>query len=677
VSKHPGSDYRPDIDGLRAIAVLAVVAYHAFPGHLSGGYIGVDVFFVISGYLISSILLRDIVTGQFSILKFYSRRVRRIFPALFVVLLSCAIFGWVRLSGEEYQALGKHIAAGAGFVSNLVLWTESGYFDASAETKPLIHLWSLGVEEQFYLFWPILLYLFAMRRRLLPLAFGCVILGSFIVNVHEIRTDPVAAFYSPLSRFWELIVGATIALIDLRPDTRLGRIAGGILGAGNGLGRQLASLIAGALIIGSCLFLTASFAFPGWWALLPVSGAALAILAGPGAWFNKLVLSQRYAVAVGLISYPFYLWHWPLLSLSLTLAPGHPAWWVRAACVVLAFVLAAITYQFVEKPVRFRWSPRTAVTALLAGVGALGIFSGVALATAGLPNRPVARAFAEPERLRREDEQLRQQYHSQTQHCGSQTWVVGTAKLECTSFQFDAPGKRIVIWGDSHAAAWAPVFLQIAREHQDSVVEFSVTGCPPLLHVRKTDNDGEHFCDQFGMPEDVVASIHNYHPDLTVVVARWDMYASGWRRDGKLQESYTHFLTSMPSGNATQETSQQALLESFPKTIDALLAATTGQILILRTPPLLPHNIYPDEVRFPQTLLQPRSEHEQREAFVKNLLAQRADVPRVRVFDPADFFCPTDCVALIDGTPMYSDDNHISALGSLKFEQAMSAFVRP
>jgi len=211
--EHP--KYRPDIDGLRALAVLSVVLYHAhaFPKVLKGGFIGVDIFFVISGFLISTIIFSGLERGSFSFFDFFCRRIRRIFPALLLVLISCYAFGWFVLLADEYKQLGKHIAAGAGFVSNFVLWTESGYFDAGAETKPLLHLWSLGIEEQFYIVWPLILW-WAWKKKFNLFTITLVLaFFSFGLNLAKYRVNGVADFYSPQTRFWELLAGALLAYI--------------------------------------------------------------------------------------------------------------------------------------------------------------------------------------------------------------------------------------------------------------------------------------------------------------------------------------------------------------------------------------------------------------------------------------------------------------------------------
>jgi peptidoglycan/LPS O-acetylase OafA/YrhL len=220
IPSHPAEQlthpkYRADIDGLRALAVLSVVSFHAFPNMLKGGFIGVDIFFVISGFLISTIIFENLERDSFSFVEFYSRRIKRIFPALLLVLIACYTFGWFVLLADEYKQLGKHIAGGAGFVSNFLFWKESGYFDNAADTKPLLHLWSLGIEEQFYIVWPLLLW-FAWKQRLNLLTITLtVLIISFALNINKVHSNVVAVFYSPQTRFWELLTGSVLAYITL------------------------------------------------------------------------------------------------------------------------------------------------------------------------------------------------------------------------------------------------------------------------------------------------------------------------------------------------------------------------------------------------------------------------------------------------------------------------------
>jgi peptidoglycan/LPS O-acetylase OafA/YrhL len=221
VLSHP--PYRSDIDGLRAVAVLSVVFFHASPDVIRGGFVGVDVFFVISGYLISTNIFQSLDGGSFNYLAFYIRRIKRIFPALLVVLVACMTFGWFALLAEEYKQLGKHVAASAVFISNFILWHEVGYFDNAAETKPLLHLWSLGVEEQFYIIWPVLLAM-AWKFRLNLLTMAVVLtIASLFLNLGEVKKDAVATFYSPQTRFWELLCGSALAWIVLYKNDAFSR----------------------------------------------------------------------------------------------------------------------------------------------------------------------------------------------------------------------------------------------------------------------------------------------------------------------------------------------------------------------------------------------------------------------------------------------------------------------
>lgn len=355
---HP--KYRPDIDGLRAIAVLSVVAFHAFPNWMKGGFIGVDVFFVISGYLISTILFQSLDNNKFSFTVFYARRIKRIFPALILVFVASYIFGWFTLLADEYKQLGKHIAAGASFISNFILWSESGYFDNSTETKPLLHLWSLGIEEQFYIIWPLFLWVawkVKFNRILLIIIF---LIASLYLNLTTIDKDPTATFYSPLTRFWELLSGSLLAWFTLKKGSIHSKIhswpnkyrekASSSEPSHNLL--NLVSFLGFSLLIYGFLQINKDVSFPGVWAVIPVFGAILLILAGPESWVNKNILSNKIAVWFGLISFPLYLWHWPLLSFARIIQSETPSRSIRIAAVLLSIILAWLTYRFVERPIR-------------------------------------------------------------------------------------------------------------------------------------------------------------------------------------------------------------------------------------------------------------------------------------------------------------------------------------
>jgi peptidoglycan/LPS O-acetylase OafA/YrhL len=478
----PTQRYRPDIDGLRALAIIPVVGFHAFPEWIPGGYVGVDVFFVISGYLISLIILERLERGVFSFAEFYARRIRRLFPALVLVLVASLAWGWFRLYAGDYAQLGKHTAAGAGFIANLVFWGESGYFDTVAEAKPLLHLWSLGIEEQFYLLWPALLYA-TWRARLSPFAVMALLCaGSFLFNVVQVRTDEVATFYSPLTRLWELLLGGTLAYCVLRApqpsaaNALLHRVWRGYTPA-----LRETTAVAGLIgIIVPVFLFTADTSFPGWRAGFPALGALLLIASGPGASVNRRVLSAEPLVLIGLISYPLYLWHWPFLSFA-TLAAGPPSPQVRFALVGLSVAASWLTYALLERPVRFVWRGPRPIAALSSLLAVAGVAGYVAYAAEGFHDRPINRSdkahfLQYYERVRTRD--LGEAYRAE---CDFMDWTTERTKMsiddDCT-----APGDRgtVFLWGDSHAQALA-YGIRTRLPSGFRLAQVTTSACPPRL----------------------------------------------------------------------------------------------------------------------------------------------------------------------------------------------------
>jgi peptidoglycan/LPS O-acetylase OafA/YrhL len=503
----PHIKYRPDIDGLRAIAVLMVVGFHAFPGRIAGGFIGVDVFFVISGFLISTILLGDLRKGRFSLATFYLRRMRRIFPALIVVMLACLAGGWLLLLRDEYQALGNQVASGAAFVANLLFWHESGYFDRAADFKPLLHLWSLGIGEQFYFVWPLMLW---AAWRYLPRRLPWLLLGvgtaSFAFSLFLTERDATAAFYSPVSRFWELLAGAGLAWLmqpgspaRLQPSRWQLRWRSALVWAG------AATLALGLLLV------TRNRAFPGAWALLPVVGAAAMIAAGPQNWLARHVLGQRWLVGIGLISFPLYLWHWPLLAYVRIVSQGDPTARLRLVAVGLAFVLAWLTRRFVERPIRSgnSWAarrPAAVLGSVMAGTFALGV---AVLMSAVLPRnadpalQPILAAAADwdyPGRL------------TPMRFMGQ------------TFYRADDGADVTLLVGDSHIEQYGP--RMAARVAHDDVQSHSVVfatagGCPFMPRVMEDSAEHQN-CEPFRRA--AFAYIDQPEVKTVVVGGCWNCY---------------------------------------------------------------------------------------------------------------------------------------------------------
>lgn len=332
--------YRPEIDGLRAVAVLPVILFHAGLSSFAGGFVGVDIFFVISGYLITSILIADLDAGRFSLVTFYERRARRILPALFFVMLCCLPFAWMWMLPEQLDLFFKSVLAVCAFVSNILFWQKSGYFSAAAEEMPLLHTWSLAVEEQYYLLFPIFLLLCWKLGRgwvigLILLCF-CMSLG---LSEWGWRNNPMANFYLAPTRVWELFAGSFVAFV---PRRAWGRV-----------GEALALLGLFAIVIAIFAY-DKTLPFPSLYALLPVGGVVLVILfAQPGTGVAKL-LSHRWLVAVGLISYSAYLWHQPLFAFARLRSLAEPSLGLMLGLSLLSLGLAAVSWRFVEQPFRHK-----------------------------------------------------------------------------------------------------------------------------------------------------------------------------------------------------------------------------------------------------------------------------------------------------------------------------------
>jgi peptidoglycan/LPS O-acetylase OafA/YrhL len=383
--------YRPDIDGLRALAVLLVVGYHAFPTLVPSGFIGVDIFFVISGFLISNIIFDGVLERNFSLTHFYSRRIRRIFPALILVLTSCLLVGWLLLWQNEYQQLAKHTQGAALFISNFLLWLESGYFDAAAEVKPLLHLWSLGIEEQFYLIWPIIVWIiFRFRANALFLIIALAA-TSFAVNLGLLRTNSVSAFYLPQSRCWELLAGSLLAYLTNAKVASHSSLIQSL--QKNWLHNErfchLTAALGLVLLVLSVLLINQTKVFPGYWALLPIMSAVCLIHSGQTSNLNAFIFKNPISVWFGLISFPLYLWHWPLLTFARIAQSDTPDWTIRLCLVMVSILLAWITYQGIEKRFRKEAQVRAKVIALLGAMLCLGVLGTLIIMDKGVSTRPV------------------------------------------------------------------------------------------------------------------------------------------------------------------------------------------------------------------------------------------------------------------------------------------------
>jgi peptidoglycan/LPS O-acetylase OafA/YrhL len=507
--------YRSDIDGLRAVAILLVVIFHVFPEKLVGGFIGVDVFFVISGYLITGIILDSQAEGTLSLKQFYYRRIRRLFPSLMLVLAFTLIAGYFLLNPSELYRLSKNLLGGLVFVSNFTLWSDAGYFNIFSERIPLLHLWSLGVEEQFYFIWPPLLIIITRyaKQFLVPVIGSCLLV-SFMLNVVLVTRMPDLTFYFPITRFWEIAVGA---LISTTQQSRGRRELPGLAGD--------AASIAGLLcIVVSALAVNSNNWYPGWWGLLPVIGAVLVIQAGPNSLCNRYILSRQWMIWLGLISYPLYLWHWPLVAYfniaGISWEFGTEKFLILGSSLILAWA----SYRLVELPVKnlrigqvVRYSVATAV--LLFGV-TLSVFLNEGL----------------PERFNGDVD-----YPLAITQLGSpgfggyiaQDWRDGTCFLtrgqraeefSNSCLEQGDDGGLLFLWGDSHAAALSPGLRMLANSLGFGFAQYTASACAPLL-----DWNGEinPLCESIN--ETTLDMIRATSPDVVVLQAAWYWTEYNWQ----------------------------------------------------------------------------------------------------------------------------------------------------
>ena len=660
------ADYRPDIDGLRALAIIPVVIFHAFPALMPGGFVGVDIFFVISGFLISSIILQALQHGTFSFAGFYANRIKRIFPALLVVLAACFALGWFFLLPDEYTQLGKHIVGAAGYGENFVLRREAGYFDINSSLKPLMHLWSLGIEEQFYLTYPFFLWMVWRYRRNLFAVLLSIALVSFCLNVWQVHRDPVGAFFLPQTRCWELMVGGAIACWrllgsegDSRPrshwlsnliESRAPHVPAEVI-------NNVFSALGFLLVAIAVLRIHENDAFPGWWALLPVGGAALLILGGPDAWINRTILANKPMVFVGLISYPLYLWHWPILAFPRIIRGSELPLAIRTAGVLLSFGLAWATWHYIEKPIRFgrkMWIKTAALTVMSVVIGSVGYG---AYSHDGFIGR-----FPD---LVRDVGWLREIRWS-TPECRK---TVGLADIDyCRSAAAGEPD--VLLIGDSHAAVLydglAPAYL----EHSQILMNLGQSGCVPFYDT-----------------ETIVAGTR--HQNCTPVINHVLEYAASSASVRTIILSFRgpRYMSGVGFGSAEAKATPKEIIwkdaqkdmgqaemfiAALRNTVSRLNVAGKVLVLFIDWPELGfdPRSCLPRPVSIfsrPRPFCGvPRSEVDARNrAYRQVVFESKKEFTGLRVFDPLPYLCDSSaCYAMSAGHLLYSDDNHISKAGA-------------
>jgi peptidoglycan/LPS O-acetylase OafA/YrhL len=631
-------DYRADIDGLRALAILPVLFFHAGLGAFSGGFVGVDVFFVISGYLITVIILQDEGRGIPSIAQFYERRVRRIVPALITVLLCSCLAAWVILPPDQLKAFGKTVLSLSVFGSNILFWKQSGYFDEPAETIPLLHTWSLAVEEQFYAVFPIaVLFIRKCARSRYIFGLGLFTVASIAISIWGVEYRSAATFYLTPTRAWELLLGSLTAL-GACPNLESRTL------------RNILSVVAIGLIVWPVLGYSRTTPFPGLAAIPPTLGAAILIHAGScGDSWVKRGLGWKPLVGVGLISYSLYLWHWPLLVFA-QLASSFPlAMAQKWALLALAAVLASLTWWYVEVPFRkkailagrARLMAAAAISALcLAGFNLIIIREdGVpqrinpTIREAVLANSAIKTTWAYPEACRAN---FRRKFAAQDPITFCPVGGAGTSML--------------LFWGDSQIEQLFPVLSEVAQEGSllgRKIVTATSGGCPPVLGLNRVDAGFD--CDGFNRR----VAERAMQPDVDAVVLGSAVYP--W--SGICKSGFT--CTSFIDGNEFYDFLQRSVRGELRQ-----LASANKRIIIL-----MPFPVY--EVSIPEylnkkimlgqepTLRLTREEHLRRVADVASIWQRAAVEVNATVVDPSEVLCASDeCVYRRGLIALYLDGSH-------------------
>ena len=552
--------HRADIDGLRAIAVVPVVLFHAGVSQVSGGFVGVDIFFVISGYLITSLILGEMAEGRFSLLSFYERRIRRIFPALFLVLAVSSVLALRLFMPPDLVAFGRSLVATALFVSNMHFYADTGYFDAALDTKPLLHTWSLAIEEQFYIVFPLLL-LLAVRwggRRWIGVVLALFAL-SLAASIRITPVDPDAAFYLAPTRAWELLLGALLAS-GIVPSVRFPVL-------------REALAVVGLALIGYAVFhFSSATPFPGSSALIPCLGAALLIYAGQGERISMVskALGLWPLAFVGLISYSLYLWHWPLLVFAHYYNIRELSGAQTASIVIVSFVLAVLSWAYVEQP--FRRKPiRISREMLFAGAAtAIAVFvvSGTLdVRTKGFPGRlpPEALAIGRSAKA------------SETEKALQRSCALAGPDHPCVAGAQVTPS--YALWGDSHAIAMVAALAEMAERHGKSIKAFVAHGCPPVFGVHR---DGQ-FAGCYARNAEVLRALEESREIKSVIlISRYAQYVDG--KKGPIGRFGTGLIVG-EFGEELDLTARRTVFErQIHLTVRRLLAAGKRVILVYPVP---------------------------------------------------------------------------------------------
>jgi peptidoglycan/LPS O-acetylase OafA/YrhL len=628
--------YRPDIDGLRALAILPVLFFHYHVWPFRGGFVGVDVFFVISGYLITQLIVAERDEGRFSIARFYERRIRRIFPALFAMLLVVTIAAVFILFPVDLVRYADSLLATAGFAANFEFWREAGYFDVAAAEKPLLHLWSIAVEEQFYLFFPAVLMFFGRQRVAVTAA---IFAASLAFAIWGVVHAPSATFYLLPGRAWELMLGALVAL-------------GAVPTIGPRWAREWLAAAGIALIAFAVFFYTSDTPFPGAAALAPCFGAALLIYAGlPGQTIASGVLSLSPLVFIGRISYSLYLWHWPLYVFTRYFTYRDPSPEGVACLIAASFALAIASYYFVERPFR---NARFRFRAPQLFGGGLTAMTGVAAASLFL-----LQGNGLPERLRPELRTILAEENDHEPRIDTCLGISPEAVRDGKMCQIGVIGGKpsFILWGDSHADAVLPAISEVAEREGRTGLFAGGRSCPPLLDVTTPRPE----CRAFN--QNVLAQAARPEIREVILEARWAKYAEGSTYG---TEPEGHIVLTDDGG--TDDSSNHAVFaRGLARTVKAL--AGKKIVIVASVPEIgwpVPAVLAREKLADKMRIAPPSTDaYLQRQKFVLSTFDQLRRSDGVTMVYPHEVLCRSGaCAVSLNGIPLYRDEHHLSVYGA-------------
>lgn len=652
----PSFDYRREIDGLRSVAVVPVILFHGGFSVFSGGYVGVDVFFVISGYLITAIIVRDFEAGRFSVLDFYERRVRRILPALFFVVVLCIPVAWKWLFPHELIQFGRSVVAVVLFVSNILFWRETAYFASAAEEKPLLHTWSLAVEEQFYVLFPLLIAI-SWRWGVARVVFlvGMLAIASVCLAEWASISKPSANFYLLPTRAWEFFVGSLLAFYLVHRSLPPHGLA------------EVGSVVGLALIIFAILAFDESTRFPGFAALVPVLGTVLVILCAHSQTLVGRILGLPPLVGVGLISYSAYLWHQPLFAFARIRSIDHPSALVMGGLALATLFLAWLSWRFVEQPFRNRthFQRKTIFAgAAIASIG-LSIGGGALHAFDGVPSRFDGNA------LRLND--FSTDYERNPKNCLP---VSGGPVGEVCIFNPDYL-QRVVLWGDSHAMTISVKLAEALDRHKIGLVKVTSEGCIPAVGLTRT---GDPACSSHNAA--VLAQIGQaWESEIVVLAGRWALSIEGTRFDnleGGVEPGGKFELRPLSGESLDQD---EVVARSYRRTVERLLEANKVVVVVGNVPEVgwdVPRRLakaHAFGIKIDRPVSTSAAVFEERNRSTEAVFSAFSSHDRFLLVEPSNLFCNSvledRCVAEIDGDPLYWDDDHVNSVGASMIADAV------